>query len=63
MSLNIFSIKKLDNNSIVEPLSNYYSILAQCDYTTGRPLMLDKNELLRKYIIINVVNYNINNII
>jgi len=44
---------KLDNNSIVEPLSNYYSILAQCNYTTGKPLMLDKKELLRKYITIN----------
>ena len=44
---------KIDNNSIVEPLSNYYSILAQCDYTTGKPLMLDKKELLRKYITIN----------
>lgn len=40
---------KIINNSNVEPLSNYYSAL----YTTGKPLMLDKKELLRKYITIN----------
>lgn len=44
---------KLDNNSIVEPLSNYYYALSQCNYTTGESLMLDKKELLIKYITIN----------
>lgn len=44
---------KVDNNSVVEPLSNYYSILEQCNYTTKKPLMLDKKELLRKYNAIN----------
>ncbi len=44
---------KLDNNSIVEPLSNYYCALSQCNYTTGESLMLDKKELLIKYITIN----------
>ena len=44
---------KVANNSSVEPLSNYYSVLAQCNYTTGKPLMLDKKEILRKYITIN----------
>ena len=41
---------KVTNNSSVEQLSNYYSVLAQCNYTTGKPLML---EILRKYITIN----------
>ena len=44
---------KVANNSSVEPLSNYYSVLAQCNYITGKPLMLDKKEILRKYITIN----------
>ena len=44
---------KVTNNSSVEQLSNYYSVLAQCNYTTGKPLMLDKKEILRKYITIN----------
>lgn len=44
---------KVANNSSVEPLSNYYSVLAQCNYTTGKPLILDKKEILRKYITIN----------
>ena len=35
---------KVTNNSSVEQLSNY---------TTGKPLMLDKKEILRKYITIN----------
>jgi hypothetical protein len=51
----IFTNKKIKvaDNSSVEPLSSYYSILAQCNYTTGEILMLDKIELLEKYIIIN----------
>lgn len=44
---------KITNNSSVEPLSNYYTNLEQCNYANGKPLMLDKKELLRKYIIIN----------
>ena len=44
---------KVTNNSSVEQLSNYYSVLAQCNYTTLKPLMLDKKEILRKYITIN----------
>jgi len=45
---------KVVNNSSVEPLSNYYSILEQCNYKTGKPLMLSKKDLLRKYITINI---------
>ena len=44
---------KITNNSSVESLSNYYPLLAQYNYTTGKPLMLDKKELLRSYIMIN----------
>lgn len=44
---------KVSDKTCVEPLSNYYSILSQCNYTTGQPLMLDKKALLQKYIDIN----------
>lgn len=44
---------KISDKNCVEPLSNYYSLLAQCNYTTGKPLMLDKKSLLQKYIDIN----------
>jgi len=43
----------VSDKTCVEPLSNYYSILSQCNYTTGQPLMLDKKALLQKYIDIN----------
>ena len=48
---------KVTNNSSVEQLSNYYSVLAQCNYTTGKPLMLDKKEILREYMdLLKLVN-------
>ena len=40
----------------VEPLSNYYSLLAVCNWKTKKPLMLTKKELLQKYNEINYVN-------
>ena len=45
-------IKVLDSQNI-EPLKNYYSLLAIMNYTTGEPLMLTKKELLVKYAEIN----------
>lgn len=45
-------IKVIDNSKIT-PLSSYYSPLGVCDYSTGKPLMLNKKDLLRKYITIN----------
>lgn len=45
-------IKMLDSQNI-EPLKNYYSLLAIMNYTTGEPLMLTKKELLVKYAEIN----------
>lgn len=44
---------KISNNDCIEPLSNYYSLLAQCNYITEKPLMLNKRELLQIYMIIN----------
>lgn len=44
---------KISDKNCVEPLSNYYSLLSQCNYTTGQPLMLDKKSILREYIDIN----------
>lgn len=44
---------KISDKTCVEPLSNYYSLLAQCNYTTGKPLTLNKKQLLQKYITIN----------
>lgn len=45
-------IKVLDDEK-VEPLKNYYSLLAVMSYTTGKPLMLTKKDLLKKYAEIN----------
>lgn len=44
---------KVTDSSMIELLSSYYSPLGVCNYTTGKPLMLDKKELLRKYTTIN----------
>lgn len=44
---------KVTDSSMIESLSSYYSPLGVCNYTTGKPLMLDKKELLRKYTTIN----------
>jgi len=44
---------KIDDESCVEPLSNYYSVLSIKNYLTGESLMLDKKMLLKKYIDIN----------
>lgn len=50
----IFTGEKIiiSDRSRVEPLSNYYSTFEE-DYTTGRPLVIDKKDLLKKYIDIN----------
>lgn len=45
-------IKVLDSKNI-EPLKNYYSLLAIMNYTTGESLMLTKKQLLVKYAEIN----------
>ena len=44
---------KIDVESKVRPFSDYYSVLAAYNYKTGNPLMLDKKELLKKYLDIN----------
>ena len=52
----------VNDNSFVEPLSNYYSLLGVCDYTNRtkhKPLMLSLKSLLDKYNEINYVNYNL----
>ena len=50
--IEIFTNKhfKIYDKSLVEPLANYYSILEQCNYATGKALMLSKDELLLKFI-------------
>lgn len=40
----------------IEPLKNYYSLLAIMNYTTGEPLTLTKKELLKEYARINSAN-------
>jgi len=37
----------------VEILSDYYSLLERINYSSGKPLMLSKEDILRKYIDIN----------
>ena len=44
----------LKENYLVEKLSDYYCILGVMNYTTGEPLMLSKDDILRKYIDINM---------
>lgn len=44
---------KLKDISSIEPLSNYYSILEVCNYTTKEALMLSEKTLLIQYITIN----------
>ena len=53
--IEIFTNNKVEvlDNSNIEPLANYYSPLARRNYTTGKPLMLNKQDLLRDYIFIN----------
>jgi len=46
-------ILKYPNMHYVKPLSEYYSLLAVINYTTGEPLILTKRELLIKYAEIN----------
>lgn len=41
------------DESCINPLAQYYSILEICDYNTQMPLMLTKEQLLKKYIDIN----------
>lgn len=51
----IFTGEKIKDSDIscVELLSDYYSISEE-EYTADRPLVLDKKELLKKYIDINI---------
>ena len=51
----IFTKELLENvdNSKVSPLSDYYSLLAVCNWKTMETLKLSEKELLRKYIKIN----------
>lgn len=51
----IFTKELLEDvdKSKVSPLSNYYSLLAVCNWKTMEPLKLSEKELLRKYIKIN----------
>lgn len=53
--IEIFTGQKIKETEIItiEPLKNYFSVLSICNYTTGKPLLLTKRELLTKYIDIN----------
>jgi len=53
--IEIFTKEKISINDVKEiiPLSSYYSLAAIYNYSTHKPLKLDINELLRKFIIIN----------
>ena len=44
---------KIENMNQVESLRDYYPIIAVVDYKNCKPLMLNKNEILNKYIEIN----------
>lgn len=44
----------LKDDYLVEKLSEYYSILGVMNYSTGEPLILSKDDILRKYIDINM---------
>ena len=44
---------KLLDNEKVEPLKNYYSLFSIMNYSTRKPLMLAKKDLLMKYAEIN----------
>jgi len=59
--IEIFSKEKIKNidESAVEPLSNYYSLLVQCNYKKGKPLKLDIKDLFKKYNEINYVKLNL----
>lgn len=48
----------LEENMSIESLTEYYSLLAVKNYTTGQPLKLDKKSILLKYIEINQKHYN-----
>lgn len=52
----ILTGRKIDlkDKYIVEKLCDYYSILGVANYTTGEPLMLSKDSILRKCISINM---------
>ena len=54
----IFSNTKINKNKIleIESLSEYYSVLERCNYTTGKPLVLPLPALFSKYNEINYVN-------
>ena len=54
----IFTKEEFKNieDYVVEPLKNYYSLLAIMSYTTGEPLTLTKKELLKEYARINSAN-------
>ena len=44
---------KVDDNTKVESLSNYYSILEVANYENFKPLRINKKSILLKYIEIN----------
>ena len=44
---------KIENIEQIESLSDYYPIIGVMDYKNYKPLMLNKNEILNKYIEIN----------
>ena len=54
----IFTKMKIRKDKIleVESLSEYYSLLERCNYTTGKPLVLPLSALFSKYNEINYVN-------
>ena len=47
---------KIEDKSLVEPLSNYYSVLAVFNYKKRLPLMLNEKDLFEKYNDINDIN-------
>ena len=56
--IEIFTKMKIKKDNILEmqSLSEYYSVLERCNYTTGKPLMLPLSALFSKYNEINYVN-------
>jgi len=44
----------LNDKFMVEILGDYYSVLERIAYSTGEPLMLSKEDILRKYLEINM---------
>lgn len=51
--IEIFTNKKISIENKAEPLSTFYSIFEQFNEKTGKTLILDKYELMKKYMEIN----------